>query len=599
VSAWRLLAVAITLACPAGVAVAIVLRTAWRFPRMHPPAWLPPTLALATLTTLHLGYAGPTLEWTAALAAWQGPLQDYASIQAAALVALVQAALWYGQQTAGTLPVQLPAESAVIVQAFRASFASATTSLPLPPIPTLPATTPPDAVTYLAVTWRPALALGVSLAALWPVLARILVAPRVPTVPDARARTLSLKGAPAGGHAGTGTLPGLAGPAWADDDAPRLVNVGTERRPVGRQAWVVQDVVPAGHVSLLYGAPGLGKSTVAAHLALHVATGRSWLGYAVPAGGMPVLYVDGELDAAVFRRRVAALAAGLGLPGGRPPRNVYYLHYEGELLGEAGAATIALVRRQLWRCVPVWQRWACRLLRRPPAVCIIYDSLTVVGGLGQAAHDADVTAAMKAMRRAWVGSNGKGCLLAIDHVPKAQGRADWREALPFASGAKKMHGRSMLVLGPPDKAARRQGATLELYHHKSNFSKPFGSLYVQADQAGEEGPWQYVPVTIETREPATQSADHGQVVVDAEPPAVVTTTAPADRYVQALTEAGETGLTDMEIAATFGITRKTVRNRLYALHRQGAVRTDGKGRWWVGAEAEQAEGAETEMEKAA
>lgn len=67
--------------------------------------------------------------------------------------------------------------------------------------------------------------------------------------------------------------------------------------------WQVEGLVPEGSLVVLYGPPSSGKTFLALDLALHVATGRDWLGHEVRGGG--VLYVAAE-GVAGMRARVGA-----------------------------------------------------------------------------------------------------------------------------------------------------------------------------------------------------------------------------------------------------------------------------------------------------
>lgn len=56
--------------------------------------------------------------------------------------------------------------------------------------------------------------------------------------------------------------------------------------------WLIQDVLPAQGIAVLYGEPGHGKSFLAIDWALHVASGKTWAGKPVAQG--PVVYVVAE-----------------------------------------------------------------------------------------------------------------------------------------------------------------------------------------------------------------------------------------------------------------------------------------------------------------
>ena len=73
--------------------------------------------------------------------------------------------------------------------------------------------------------------------------------------------------------------------------------------PAPRKEWMVKDLLGSGELSIVYGAPGSGKSVVVADMAAHVAAGRDWQGQRVRQGG--VLYIAAERGGLVKRRLAA------------------------------------------------------------------------------------------------------------------------------------------------------------------------------------------------------------------------------------------------------------------------------------------------------
>lgn len=76
--------------------------------------------------------------------------------------------------------------------------------------------------------------------------------------------------------------------------------------------WIVEDMVPAGAVTLLSGDGGTGKSLLAMQMAVSVVTGRPFFGRAVEQG--PVLYVSCEDDLDELHRRLDWMARTLEVP---------------------------------------------------------------------------------------------------------------------------------------------------------------------------------------------------------------------------------------------------------------------------------------------
>jgi RecA-family ATPase len=73
--------------------------------------------------------------------------------------------------------------------------------------------------------------------------------------------------------------------------------------------WLIEGLMPAGGLAVLYGAPKLGKSFLALDWALSVAAGRRWLGRNVRQGDVVYVYAEGVSG---LKARVAAWAAEHG-----------------------------------------------------------------------------------------------------------------------------------------------------------------------------------------------------------------------------------------------------------------------------------------------
>ena len=75
--------------------------------------------------------------------------------------------------------------------------------------------------------------------------------------------------------------------------------------------WCVENWIPQGQVSLLYGDGGSGKTQLAIQLSLATAAGQRWLGLNVKQG--PTLFFTAEDDDKEIERRVVASVAGMNL----------------------------------------------------------------------------------------------------------------------------------------------------------------------------------------------------------------------------------------------------------------------------------------------
>ncbi|WP_119462924.1 AAA family ATPase [Rhodospirillaceae bacterium SYSU D60014] len=74
-------------------------------------------------------------------------------------------------------------------------------------------------------------------------------------------------------------------------------------RPAAKKVWLIGDVLGQEEMSVVYGAPGEGKTFLATHLATCISTGSPFYGRPVLQGG--VVIVAGEGEAALFRRLLA------------------------------------------------------------------------------------------------------------------------------------------------------------------------------------------------------------------------------------------------------------------------------------------------------
>jgi hypothetical protein len=105
------------------------------------------------------------------------------------------------------------------------------------------------------------------------------------------------------------------------DDGPELIRL-SEVEPPGPRRYLLQDLVLASYVTLLYGDGGVAKSLLALALALAIAgDADTWLGRRVEGG--TVLYIDFELDAEEQARRVRQLCRGAGVE--QPPKDLLYM----------------------------------------------------------------------------------------------------------------------------------------------------------------------------------------------------------------------------------------------------------------------------------
>lgn len=177
-----------------------------------------------------------------------------------------------------------------------------------------------------------------------------------------------------------------------------------------RDRWLVQDLVLAGETSLLVGDRGSGKSTVAAILALAVASGRQITRFVQPVqvgAGVPVLILDWETTAWEWQERLRSLAqAVLGLPD--VPETIRYLRLDRPL---------AEVRRALHR-----------LVDRMGAQLVIVDSALFASG-----GDPREVAPARDLLNALAALGSKVARLVLIHVAKAEAKEERAAARAYGS----------------------------------------------------------------------------------------------------------------------------------------------------------------------
>ncbi len=85
--------------------------------------------------------------------------------------------------------------------------------------------------------------------------------------------------------------------------------------------WLVEGLIPHGHIVLTGGMPGVGKSWIADALAVHVASSKPYLGLTVMGG--PVILIDEDTPSDELGNRLQRIAAGLGVPLDNLPLEVH------------------------------------------------------------------------------------------------------------------------------------------------------------------------------------------------------------------------------------------------------------------------------------
>lgn len=307
---------------------------------------------------------------------------------------------------------------------------------------------------------------------------------------------------------------------------PQLLRF-VDMEPPGPRRYLLKDLLPTAHFTLLYGDGGVAKSTLALALGLAVAGDReSWMGREVENG--PVLYLDFELDADEQARRVWQLCRGAGLP--RPPHGLLYMSVLGHRAQSAFEAALE----------------ACE---KHGVNLLVLDSLgPALQGDAEASRDVigffqRVAEPFRALGVA---------VLIIDHQSKLQAGQSYQSKGAFGSVFKSNLARSVLQV----QGARRETGTLtvKVRQKKHNFgplADPFG---IKLDFADET-------IAVEAIELDAAELAEEETLNTADRMKLVLQDKPAYPW---------------KISDFTGIALKTVRNTLTGLRKQGTVEPTGE-----------------------
>ncbi|GEM_PF-6012917 len=203
------------------------------------------------------------------------------------------------------------------------------------------------------------------------------------------------------------------------------------------RTWLVDQVLPEGHTTIIAADGGTGKSYLALCLAFCTISGLDFFGRETQEG--KVLFVDYELDDIEHKRRWSQILAGFGTDQNNPALigQFYYIRPKAPLSDPSVIKQIV------------------DLVRENDIKLVILDSLTIALG-ADATDQRDVTRVMNGLRE-W------GTVLAIDHVSGRVAKGNVDSATPFGSVFKKNMSRSMLALTKVD------GGGQLLSSNKNNF----------------------------------------------------------------------------------------------------------------------------------
>ena len=214
----------------------------------------------------------------------------------------------------------------------------------------------------------------------------------------------------------------------------------------GPVSFLVNDFIPEGHISLLYGDGGAGKSYLALCLAACIATGKPFLDRETQSG--KVLYVDFELDTAVQGQRAYCVARGLGLE--KPPSGLLYCSRQDVETTSLNAILYEIEKE----------------IEEDDIKLTVIDSFgAAVEGDPEAARD--VCAFFRKLK-------GLGTVLMLDHQSKLGTGQKYKDKTAFGSVYKTNLSRNVWQLQGLDSTDGK--AVLAMHHKKTNFGPLRDSL---------------------------------------------------------------------------------------------------------------------------
>lgn len=218
--------------------------------------------------------------------------------------------------------------------------------------------------------------------------------------------------------------------------------------------WIIENLIPDGFPSMIYGAGGMGKSFLSAYLGIEACRGgQSFIGHPFPEEPLNTLIIDYELDVDVQTERARKIARGLNLDG--IPDNLHYY-------SPTKSANLAL---------PEFRG----LIKRHNIRFVIIDSW---GGSGVDGGDPkDATAFLTELR------NLKVATLILDHQAKTQTGENYDNKTAFGSVYKFNMCRSVFQLSRIGES--KNPMALRLRHKKSNFGPEVADLVFDVSFEGD------------------------------------------------------------------------------------------------------------------
>lgn len=241
----------------------------------------------------------------------------------------------------------------------------------------------------------------------------------------------------------------------AEREGEPIIKVGALPIPIG-ESFRLDPILPQDQVTILYGDGGVGKSTLAAAIAVSVQEGVSLVEHWIPRQA-PVLYLDWEAGRASLNRRIRGVAMGAHIP------RVVQLDYldcrrRGPLHGFAEDVA--------------------RMVDLGGYGLVIVDSVGMASGASGEGGDANEGAIRLFSAFGYLGTT----VLAIDHVNRADAETTTKRSRPYGSIYKSNLARATFELR---RTRTPDGSVLGLYHTKANDSDTLPPVALRVTHDGD------------------------------------------------------------------------------------------------------------------
>jgi hypothetical protein len=213
----------------------------------------------------------------------------------------------------------------------------------------------------------------------------------------------------------------------------------------GPQSFIIEDLIPEGFITNLYGESDQGKSHFALMIAASIISGQKIFGKTAQKGY--VLYLDWELDESVQIPRWRKISKGIGYP--EPLHGLYY-------------KKITKSFHQELRNIKSW-------IQESKPILIIIDSV------GKALAD-DPIDPVKVIKM-YSSSEELGTVLMIDHQAKQSGDSNYSRGSEFGSVYKRNLARSVLQLQLLENRGAHSGHRLQ--QKKNNFGRRLTDIHFE------------------------------------------------------------------------------------------------------------------------